>query len=315
MVQRLQEIVGKLYKPPADGARQVFALSRGDAERLPRLPSIAIISVTARERPPASLDGFAHLLRLSFADIDFLSQSLSKKSRGKLGNAFTAEHARTVRSFVEALPVEVESVVVHCEGGYSRSCAIALALHRLYGYRTEMEHLTQANPSIVRILANAEERAVGQVVESTRTRRPSKASPRHTNLDLDPGTFEAEAQSAREALIASAQVLPAEVMWTTLGVTRQALNKAVVSGRIFTVDIGSRQYYPAFYLSPEIDRKLLARVTQALGALPGWSKWQFFTTGKGSLNGDTPLEAIKNGHRQPVMAAAAAFASRQGVAS
>ena len=152
MVQRLQEVVGKLYKPPADGARQVFALSRGDAEKLPRLPSIAVISVTAPERPPACLDGFAHLLCLSFADVDFLSPNLSKKSRDKLVHAFTPEQAQSIRSFVEALPIDIVSVVVHCEGGYSRSCAIALALHRLYGYQAEIEHLSHANPSIARIM-------------------------------------------------------------------------------------------------------------------------------------------------------------------
>jgi len=47
--------------------------------------------------------------------------------------------------------MEIVSVVVHCEGGYSRSCAIALALHRLYGYQAEIEHLSQANSSIVRM--------------------------------------------------------------------------------------------------------------------------------------------------------------------
>jgi len=152
MTQRLQDVVGKLYKPPADGSRQVFALPRGDAEKLPRLPSIAVISVTAPERPPASLAGFAHLLRLSFADVDFLSPNLSEKSRGKLVYAFTTEHARAIHSFVETLPMEAVSVVVHCEGGYSRSCAIALALHQLYGYRAEIEHLSRANPSIVSMM-------------------------------------------------------------------------------------------------------------------------------------------------------------------
>ncbi|RQV65888.1 hypothetical protein DF018_22165 [Burkholderia cenocepacia] len=152
MTQRLRDVSGKLYKPPANGMRQVFALSRGDAEKLPRLPSIAVISVTAPERPPASVDGFAHLLRLSFADVDFLSPSLSKKSRGKLVHAFTAEQAQAIRSFVRALPTEIVSVVVHCEGGYSRSCAIALALHRLYGYQAEIEHLSQANPSVIRLM-------------------------------------------------------------------------------------------------------------------------------------------------------------------
>ncbi|WP_318834190.1 hypothetical protein [Burkholderia cepacia] len=152
MTQQLWDVLGKLYKPPANGMRQVFALSRGDAEKLPRLPSIAVISVTAPERPPASLDGFAHLLRLSFADVDFLSPSLSKKSRCKLVHAFTAEQAQAIRSFVETLPMEAVSIVVHCEGGYSRSCAIALALHQLYGYRAEIEHLSRANPSIVSMM-------------------------------------------------------------------------------------------------------------------------------------------------------------------
>ncbi len=146
--------MSKLYKPPADGSRQVFALPRGDAEKLPRLPSIAVISVTAPERPPASLDGFAHLLRLSFADVNFLSPNLSNKSRGKLAHAFTAEQAQAIQSFLEALPMEVVSVVVHCEGGYSRSCAIALALHQLYGYRAEIDHLSQANPSVVRMMVD-----------------------------------------------------------------------------------------------------------------------------------------------------------------
>ncbi|MFP4896329.1 hypothetical protein [Paraburkholderia sp. EG304] len=152
MTQRLQDVVGKLYKPLANGVRQVFALSRGDAEKLPRLPSIAVISVTAPERPPASLDGFAHLLRLSFADVDFLKPDLSRKATENLTHAFTPAHADMVRSFVECLPDEITAIVIHCEGGYSRSCAIALGLHRLYGYNVEMEHLAHANSSILRVM-------------------------------------------------------------------------------------------------------------------------------------------------------------------
>lgn len=152
MAQRLQDILSKLYRPPKDGVREVFALSRADAERLPELPSIAVISITAPERPQANIGGFAHVLRLSFADVDFLNPDLSVRARGKLVHAFTPEQAQAVRSFVEALPDETKSVVVHCEGGYSRSCAIAIALHRLYGYHAELPHLSQANPSIVRVM-------------------------------------------------------------------------------------------------------------------------------------------------------------------
>ena len=117
MAQRLQDILSKLYRPPADGRRQVFALSRADAERLPELESIAVISVTAPERPPANIAGFVHVLRLSFADVDFLSPDLSARAREKLPHAFTAEHGSAIRRFVEALPDEISSVVIHCEGG------------------------------------------------------------------------------------------------------------------------------------------------------------------------------------------------------
>ncbi len=152
MARRLQDILGKLYRPPLDGVRQVFALSRADAERLPQLPSIAVISVTEPGRPPANLGGFAHVLRMSFADVDFLHKNLSERARGKLPYAFTEEQGYSIRSFVESLPAEIRSVAVHCEGGYSRSCAVALALHRLYGFHAELPHLVQANPSIISVM-------------------------------------------------------------------------------------------------------------------------------------------------------------------
>ncbi|MCM3373166.1 hypothetical protein M3640_21130, partial [Bacillus velezensis] len=55
----------------------------------------------------------------------------------KLARTFTAEQAQAIHSFVEALPIEIVSMVIHCEGGHSRSCAVALARHRLYGYQAD----------------------------------------------------------------------------------------------------------------------------------------------------------------------------------
>lgn len=152
MAQQLQDIISKLYGPPADGPRQVFALSRTDAEKLPALPSIAVISITAPERPPARIAEFTYVLRLSFADIDFLKPDLTERARGKLAQAFTDEQASVIRRFVESLPDDIRSVVIHCEGGYSRSCAVAVALHRLYGYLASFQHLSDANPSVIRVL-------------------------------------------------------------------------------------------------------------------------------------------------------------------
>jgi predicted protein tyrosine phosphatase len=150
MKTRLKDVIANLYKPSL--GRQAFALSRADAEQLPRLPSIAVISITAPKRPPAALDGFEHLLRLSFADVDFLNPDLSERAKEKIPAAFTVGHADQIRSFIAQLPDAITSVVVHCEGGFSRSCAVVLALHKLHGYRVDLEELEKANPSIVHVL-------------------------------------------------------------------------------------------------------------------------------------------------------------------
>lgn len=53
-------------------------------------------------------------------------------------------------------------------------------------------------------------------------------------------------------------------------------------------------------------------MTQCLGSLPGWSKWQFFTTQKASLGNVTPLVALSRGKLDEVERAAMAFVERQG---
>ncbi|MDT6960800.1 hypothetical protein QTN24_04765 [Cupriavidus sp. SZY C1] len=152
MTQRLSEAIVALYRRPIGDVRQVFALSRREAERLPRLSWVAVISITAPSRPPADVDGFDHVLRVSFADVDFLSSTLSPRARAALSDAFTIEQAQAIRRFIESLPSEVTSVVVHCEGGYSRSSAVALALHRIYGYGIALGRIEQANPSVLSVM-------------------------------------------------------------------------------------------------------------------------------------------------------------------
>lgn len=151
MNEHLKRVISKLYRPPSAG-RQVFALSRADAQRVPALPSVAMISITAAEKGPAQLEGFEHLLRLSFADVDFKSKDLSARAREKLPAAFQPSQAREIVEFVGALPERVQTVVVHCEGGFSRSCAVAQFLHDRLGYAAEPERLTEANRSVYETL-------------------------------------------------------------------------------------------------------------------------------------------------------------------
>lgn len=149
---RMSGIVDAIYRSYPDSVRQVLALSRQDAERLPRLPTLAIISIRSPDDEPAALDGFAHLLRLCFSDVDFLNPSISLRARSRPQREFTVEQASAVHCFIRSLPAEVKSLVVHCEGGFSRSCAIALAVHRVYGYRTDLTRLGRANPSVALLM-------------------------------------------------------------------------------------------------------------------------------------------------------------------
>lgn len=96
-----------------------------------------------------------------------------------------------------------------------------------------------------------------------------------------------------------------------LGISRQALSKAVREQRVFYVEGPSNtQLYPAFFVTDKRTRRLLEKVSRTLGDLPGPSKWQFFITPKSSLGGRSPVVAIQDGDVERVLAAAAAFKGR-----
>lgn len=101
--------------------------------------------------PDLTMDSIK-VLRLSFADVDSMNLELSARAKERLQDAFRSVHADAILDFIARLHREVATIVVHCEGGYSPSCAIALGLHRLYGYETDTRLLAAANPSIVHLL-------------------------------------------------------------------------------------------------------------------------------------------------------------------
>ena len=92
--------------------------------------------------------------------------------------------------------------------------------------------------------------------------------------------------------------------------TRQALSKAVKDRRVFYVEAMGERVFPAFFADPELERKKVTRVSQALGDLPGGAKLLFMVTPKASLGGATPLSALKDGKLAQVEAAAQAYAER-----
>ncbi len=120
-----------------------------------------------------------------------------------------------------------------------------------------------------------------------------------------------EAMQARARLVADGVLLTSAQLCERLHISRQAVSKAIKEFRLFALAGPSgRQLYPAFFTDMDSDRRVLERVSQELGDLPGPSKWQFFTTAKASLRGQTPLSALKQGQVEPVLAAAAGFRER-----
>lgn len=123
--------------------------------------------------------------------------------------------------------------------------------------------------------------------------------------------FQAAADLAHtnlERMVCQGTLLASVEFSNRLSWSRQALSKALGSHRVFYVDFMSKRYFPAFYADPTYQRVQLEAVTKVLGDLPGGAKMQFFFTQKGSLGGDTPLEALLKGKLQKVKDVAAAFA-------
>lgn len=93
-------------------------------------------------------------------------------------------------------------------------------------------------------------------------------------------------------------------------VQRAAISNALRSGRIFAVVGPSGDYYyPSFYKDESLDRRTVERVAKALGKLPAASKYHFFTNKFTSL-GTSPLDALRKGRVDDVIAAASSFAEQ-----
>ncbi|KWU26309.1 hypothetical protein [Burkholderia cenocepacia] len=124
---------------------------------------------------------------------------------------------------------------------------------------------------------------------------------------LDGAQLHADALAARQRMVETRALLDTATMVKDFGFVRQTLTKAVDTGRMFTVTVGSKPYYPAFYAHNEVDRKVLAKVTRALGDLPGWAKLDFFESVNAALGDVSPLEALGKGRTDEVLELAQAY--------
>lgn len=119
-----------------------------------------------------------------------------------------------------------------------------------------------------------------------------------------------EAEKSMRKLVEDSLLVDPTAFVQRRNVTRQALSKALAARRVFYVEVEGRRHFPTFFLDSRYERRQVEEVSKALGDLPGTSKLQFFTTGKASLEGRTPLEALAAGQFPRVRTAARGFAER-----
>ena len=120
-----------------------------------------------------------------------------------------------------------------------------------------------------------------------------------------------EAAAMLQRRIDNKELLPPKEFQQALGISRQAVNDAVKTRRMFGIlGPAGEYYYPAFYADGDLHRRDVEKVAKALGVAPAASKYHFFTSKSTYLGAVTPLEALKKGRLDEVMIAAAAFEQR-----
>jgi len=111
----------------------------------------------------------------------------------------------------------------------------------------------------------------------------------------------------RELLDADGGTLSAAEIAEVLGITRQAVDKRRNAGQLLALEAAKRGYlYPAWQLG---DRGLLEGFPEVLAVLaaPPWAAARFFLSGNHRLGGRRPIDVLRKGHVEAVLAAAEMF--------
>ncbi|QBR04190.1 hypothetical protein E1956_44475 (plasmid) [Paraburkholderia pallida] len=116
-----------------------------------------------------------------------------------------------------------------------------------------------------------------------------------------------QAEKARRRLVQLGELLDSSQLRESLNITKQAVSAATRANRMFTVEVEGQAYYPVFFADGKVDRTVVERVARLLGQLPGWTKWDFFVSRRGSLGDLSALEALGKGKVDLVEKVACAF--------
>lgn len=117
----------------------------------PTKPTLGIRCLTpGREYEPLFLEKeYVDVLSMRFDDIRDL-----KQAEGCV--VFNEQHAEEIRDFVEKNKNRFLELMVHCDAGVSRSCAVGAAIGDYYGWQYDgailTRHIDGVNPLVYEIL-------------------------------------------------------------------------------------------------------------------------------------------------------------------
>ena len=102
---------------------QVIFTNRRTAEARPGDPAWAVISISQPGDPAQLIDGWHSVHRVEFHDADPDRTTTRKRKEARV--VMDAQQAKQIIKFVKDVAPEVVGIMVHCQGGISRSAAVA----------------------------------------------------------------------------------------------------------------------------------------------------------------------------------------------
>ena len=116
-------------------------------------------------------------------------------------------------------------------------------------------------------------------------------------------------QVKRQFLSGDGEPLSSSDVANILGISRQAVDKRRLNSQLIAIGLGKRRSYsyPLFQFS---DGQVIHGLVEVLAALPlkdSWSQILFFLTGDLQLQGDRPIDHLRQGNIDAVIGAASNY--------
>lgn len=115
-------------------------MGRADAESRSPQSNVAVISITQLADEPAALrEGWHSIHRVVFDDVDPNKRNQFECMHDH-EDLLDDERAQAIVDFVDSVASEVDTVIVHCKAGISRSAAVAKWIATAYGLDFDEEY-------------------------------------------------------------------------------------------------------------------------------------------------------------------------------